>query len=104
MLSDRDFKTVSDYVNHKIRELGISVLEGDIGLNPYEQKDSNACTYCAYKSVCGFDRKLGANLVRHLEELNQETAMECIRKSLGLEEMEEHEENEESEEQKGGGQ
>lgn len=84
VLSDEDFKTISDYVNHKIKELGISVLDGDIGLNPYEQKNSDACTYCDYKSVCGFDKKLGAGLVRHLEELDQESAMECIRRSLGI--------------------
>lgn len=102
VLSDKDFKTVSDYVNHKIKELGVSILDGDIGLNPYEQRDSNACTYCDYKSVCGFDKKLGAKLVRHLEELNQESAMECIRRSLGEEETEEDEEDEERAEQKGG--
>lgn len=88
VLSDRDFKTVSDYVNHKIRELGVSILDGDIGLNPYEQKDGEACTYCDYKSVCGFDKKLGADLVRHLDELDQESAMACIRRSLGVEDEE----------------
>lgn len=91
VLSDEDFRTVSDYVNHKIKELGVSILDGDIGLNPYEQKDADACTYCDYKSVCGFDKKLGSKLVRHLEELNQEAAMECIRKSLGMNGGEEQE-------------
>lgn len=86
VLSDEDFCTVSDYVNHKIKELGNSILDGEIGLNPYEQKDTNACTYCAYKSVCGFDKKLGAKLVRHLDELDQEDAMERIRQSLGVDE------------------
>ncbi len=85
VLSSEDFKTVSDYVNHKIKELGVSILDGDIGLNPYEQKGGEACTYCDYRSVCGFDKKLGAGLVRHLEDLDQESAMECIRKSLGIE-------------------
>lgn len=84
VLSDRDFETVSDFVNHKIKELGTSILNGDIGLNPYEQKDMGACTYCAYKSVCGFDKKLGSGLVRHLDDLNQEDAMERIRQSLGI--------------------
>lgn len=88
VLSGRDFQTVSDYVNHKIKELGVSILDGDIGLNPYEQKDADACTYCDYKSVCGFDRKLGAGLVRHLDELDQESALACIRKSLGIREDE----------------
>lgn len=84
VLSDRDFETVSDFVNHKIKEIGTSILNGDIGLNPYEQKDMGACTYCAYKSVCGFDKKLGSGLVRHFDDLNQEDAMERIRQSLGI--------------------
>lgn len=82
VLSDEDFMTVSEYVNHKIKELGTSILDGNIGLNPYEQKDADACAYCVYKSACGFDRKLGAKLVRHLDELGQEDAMERIRQSL----------------------
>ncbi len=82
VLSKEEFGVVSDYVNHKIRELGSSMLAGEIALNPYEQSKGNACTYCAYKSVCGFDRKLGAGLIRELEELNQESAMEMIKEEL----------------------
>ena len=88
VLSDKDFETVSTYVNHKIKELGVSILDGDIGLNPYEQKDADACTYCDYKGVCGFDKKLGAKLVRHLEDMEQEVAMERIKQSLGIDEQE----------------
>ncbi len=93
VLSDKDFETVSDFVNHKIKELGTSILNGDIGLNPYEQKETGACTYCAYKGVCGFDKKLGSGLVRHLDDLNQEDAMERIRLSLGIEERMDETEN-----------
>lgn len=88
VLSDKDFETVSTYVNHKIKELGVSILDGDIGLNPYEQKDVDACVYCDYKSVCGFDKKLGAKLVRHLEDMDQEYAMKRIKQSLGMEDKE----------------
>ena len=83
VLSEQDFATISDYVNFKIKELGTSILDGDIGLAPYEQKDEDACTYCAYSGVCGFDKRLGAGLVRHLDELSQESAMERIKQSLG---------------------
>jgi ATP-dependent helicase/nuclease subunit B len=83
VISSKDFETVSKFVNHKIKELGSSILDGDIALNPYEQKDSNACKYCAYSSVCGFDKKLGADLVRHLDELDSDLAMEKIRESVG---------------------
>ncbi len=83
VLSAEDFETVSNYVNHKIKELGTCVLDGDIRLNPYEQKDQNACTYCVYKSVCGFDRKLGAGLVRRLEELDAQEAIEKMKEDGG---------------------
>lgn len=83
VLSDEDFETVSNFVNHKIRELGTEILDGDIGLRPYEQKEQTACTYCAYKSVCGFDKKLGGGLVRHLEELSHEQAIERMKEDGG---------------------
>ena len=102
LLSEEDFGTVSDYVNHKIKEIGTSILDGAIGLNPYEQKDENACTYCIYSSVCGFDRKLGAKLVRHLEELDQDSAMERIKESLNTEQKETPEKDKDSENMEGG--
>jgi ATP-dependent helicase/nuclease subunit B len=83
VISSKDFETVSKFVDYKIKELGSSILDGDIALNPYEQKDSNACTYCAYSSVCGFDKKLGEDLVRHLDEFDSDVAMEKIRESVG---------------------
>ena len=79
VLSKEAFKVVSDYVNHKIREIGTSILDGEIALNPYEQSKGNACTYCNYRSICGFDRKLGAGLVRELEELDQDMALERMK-------------------------
>lgn len=79
ILSSEDFKVVSDYVNTKIKEIGTSILDGEIALNPYEQSNGNACTYCNYRSICGFDRKLGSNLVRELEELDQDEALERMK-------------------------
>lgn len=85
VLSQEDFTTVSDYVNHKIRELGSEILDGEIGLNPYEQSKGSACTYCSYRSICGFDKKLGAGLVRELADMNQEEALDKIRNEVGKE-------------------
>lgn len=79
VFSDEDFETVSNFVSYKIKELGKEILNGNIGLSPYEHKEQTACTYCAYKSVCGFDKKLGADLVRHLDELSAEQAIEKMK-------------------------
>lgn len=82
ILSNDDFGKVSDFVNRKIRELGTDMLDGSIGLNPYEQNGAGACTYCAYSSVCGFDKRLGSRLVRRLEDMSQETALERIKEEV----------------------
>lgn len=82
ILSGDDFKAVSDFANHKLKELGADMLNGNIGLAPYEQSGANACTYCAYSSVCGFDKKLGGGLVRRLEDMSQETALERIKEEV----------------------
>ena len=82
VLSQEDFHVVSDYVNHKIRELGSEILAGDIALNPYKQTKGNACTYCSYRSICGFDGKLGADLVRELQDMDQEEALDEMKKEL----------------------
>ncbi len=82
ILSDDDFKAVSDFVDHKIKELGADMLDGDIGLDPYEQSGAGACTYCAYCSVCGFDKKLGSGLVRRLDDMTQDDAMARIKEEV----------------------
>lgn len=87
ILSKEDFADVSHFVNLKIKEIGSQILDGEIALNPYEQEKANACTYCRFKGVCGFDRKLGSSLIRELDELSQDEAMEKIRKE-GKEEEE----------------
>lgn len=79
ILSQEDFKVVSDYVNYKIKELGTSILDGEIALNPYEQNKQNACTYCNYRGICGFDRKLGSGLIRELDEIDQDIALERMK-------------------------
>lgn len=83
ILSKEDFQTISDYVNHKIKEIGTSILGGEISLNPYEQGKQNACTYCSYRSICGFDRKLGTGLVRELPEMDDETVLERMKGERG---------------------
>lgn len=72
-------QVVSNYVNQKIRELGRGILAGTISVNPYEQNGNTACTYCAYKSVCGFDGRIEGYELRRLPKLGREEALMCMR-------------------------
>ena len=79
VIKEEDMQVVSNYVNQKIRELGRGILAGTISVNPYEQNGNTACTYCAYKSVCGFDGRIEGYELRRLPKLGREEALMCMR-------------------------
>ena len=72
VLSEQELKTVSDYVSRKIAELGREIMDGRISLNPYEKGKEEACTYCVYRKVCGFEPAMPGCSRNKLEELDKE--------------------------------
>lgn len=86
VINEEEMRTVSDYVNLKIKELGAGILQGNISVNPCEQNGNSACTYCAYRSICGFDNEIGGFQMRKLENLSPDEAvlrMAEANKSIG---------------------
>ena len=43
------------------------MMAGEQGANPYRQGKQEACTYCSYRSVCGFDEKIQGYEYRNLQ-------------------------------------
>ena len=82
VISEEDMHTVSDYVNQKIRQLGRGILDGTISVNPYEQNGNQACTYCAYKSVCGYDSRIEGYGMRKLPKMSADDALMCMREEI----------------------
>jgi len=78
VMSKEELQAVSDYVNQKIHKIGTQILHGDISINPYEKGQADACTYCAYKAVCGFDSKILGYKKRKLDKMSKDEAMERI--------------------------
>lgn len=81
VMSREEFQVVSDYVNLKVREIGREILDGKISVNPYEKGTNEACTYCAYKKVCGFDGSIAGYEKRGLEDMGSKDALEKMRQS-----------------------
>lgn len=79
VISEEDMHTVSNYVNQKIRQLGSGILSGDISVNPYEQNGSQACTYCVYKSVCGYDSRIEGYQMRKLSKMSADEVLQKMR-------------------------
>ena len=72
-VADRtQFAVLGRYVRTKIEKIRSSILEGDAEVSPYELGKKNACTYCPYMTVCGFDRRLSGYEFRRLKNFSDE--------------------------------
>lgn len=53
-LSEKQFKNLEKFLRKQICELTENLYSGDISANPFiTDKNSNCCTYCDYKEICG---------------------------------------------------
>lgn len=82
VLSREEMQLISSYVDAKIRSIGREILDGKIAANPYEKGNEEACTYCAYKKVCGFDGSIPGYEKRQLEDLDKQELMQRMQKTV----------------------
>lgn len=80
VMAKEELAEISTFVSRKVRQLGREILDGSIAVNPYGGGVENACTYCPYKGVCGFDTDMPGYECRRLKGLDKEEAMEAIRR------------------------
>lgn len=75
VLSPDHFRLVSAYVNRKVREIGTQIMDGACDMNPYEYKNISACDYCAYKTMCGFDKGISGYKKRRIPKMDPEEVL-----------------------------
>lgn len=74
----KQFENLSRFVKGKIEKIRNDILDGDVQVSPYELGNKNACTYCPYSSVCGFDRKLPGYDFRKLKGFSDSELWEAF--------------------------
>ncbi|WP_035794676.1 PD-(D/E)XK nuclease family protein [Butyrivibrio sp. WCD3002] len=79
VMAASDFEEVSDYVKKLIKKSGQDIVSGDVEINPYELDNKNACTYCSFHSVCGYDEGVRGYRKRQLKKLSDEEILEKIK-------------------------
>lgn len=79
VLDEEGMKLISNFADRKIKEMSSEILNGNIELSPYEKGTQNACTYCAYRSVCGFDPHINGMKKRTLTEYSKDEIIERFR-------------------------
>ena len=67
------------HIHHLMERAGLDITSGKVHLNPYENKNQIACTYCPFHSVCQFDPILEENNYRKLKSMKDKEVLEKIR-------------------------
>lgn len=76
------FELIRQFTDAKVRKIGQDILNGKIDINPVmEQSAQSSCQYCAYKGICGFDKKLPGYKEREML-LKGDQVYEEIKKEL----------------------
>ena len=63
---------ILDYAGEKTISLAEAIINGKIDVNPNIIGERDACQYCAYKGVCGFDSKIAGYEKEKPEEITAE--------------------------------
>ena len=74
-----EFKILQDYIPKVIKEISKEMLSGKIELKPYNKNGYVPCSYCSYKSICGFDTKLKDNKYRYIDKIAKEEIFEKMK-------------------------
>ncbi|MDD3218214.1 MAG: helicase-exonuclease AddAB subunit AddB [Lachnospiraceae bacterium] len=81
-VSQEQFHILSQYVNKKARNIGEAIVQGNVQVNPYIMKTKDACTYCPYKGVCGYDERIPGYEHRRLNSFQEDSIWEAFAKEV----------------------
>lgn len=82
-----EFALMLSYVDYLLRDTGNAILSGDIRISPYrirDKKEQNACAFCPYHDVCGFDPEIDGfsyrDIDKEADEVLEEKMAACTEK------------------------
>ena len=78
LVNPKQIGTLSKHVGNMLRRAAAEILDGGIECRPYYKSDrDNACLYCEYRAVCGFDEGSG-DKPRFIRKLSPAEVWEAI--------------------------
>lgn len=54
-ISHEEFGLIFDHIEKLMQKTGDSIAKGEINIDPVDGRESTACVYCDFKSVCNFE-------------------------------------------------
>ena len=82
IIAKEDYEIVSAFVDHKIRQFGRQILNGNMEINPCEQSGRESCTFCVYKGICDFEPGIPGYRERVLKSLPEDELLARMQEEL----------------------
>lgn len=79
--TEEEFSTLINFVEEVIRQTGKNILRGEIKAEPCSTPKRDACKFCIYSELCGFNAKIKSS-AKNLPKLNDN---EILQKMKNLE-------------------
>lgn len=76
--SGEQFAQMMEFAKKKMEQLSAGILEGSASIEPYELGNEQACTWCPYRAVCGFDEGIKGYAYQRLRPLSLEECWKAI--------------------------
>lgn len=94
VMREDQIAVLQKYAIKKAEDLGKQILEGEIGKQPMVLKERDACTFCSFRQICGFDERLPGYEKRKPEEKEKEEILLQMRRIVEEEQGELYEKSE----------
>ncbi|MDA3846972.1 MAG: helicase-exonuclease AddAB subunit AddB [Vallitaleaceae bacterium] len=78
LVDEETFATLLSFTNHKVKEIGKDILDGNVAIKPYQYETEKGCDYCKHKSICQFDAVVDD--YHQMDKLSREELLEKITK------------------------
>lgn len=79
LIDATDLDTMMQYANYKTAQISRRIFNGDIEARPC---GANACKYCPYVNICGYDTKTDGYRGDAYEDISDQEVMERMRAAL----------------------
>ena len=64
----QELQRAAAFSRKKAEEIVGEMLSGEVGVQPYRYGEETACSYCPYRSVCGYDERIPGYRMRRLKK------------------------------------
>lgn len=81
--TEKEIGTLQAYNRLKMKQAADTIVSGEIGLNPYlNPSGQRACSFCPFRSLCGFDVLLPENDYHRLKNQEKESLLNEMEEAL----------------------